>query len=345
MFAFDESNETYENIEWALSSLRHRGIVAYCAKGTGLGDFEVTKKLIETAGGKLIQDGPQEYAVFEIGGGICWLHGKIPLNLSYAGPDVNVRDKIKSWIDALTPVGSEKGSFYLLARGMSGLGLTEAGKISGEIERQNYMPETVKKMDHAIACLTSNNPCGRLVLLDGPPGTGKTYFIRGLSSTIEAMFVLVSPALVSELSGPEVAPVLIQQREMQEENETGPIILILEDADHALINRAKGDLSRLSEVLNMGDGLLGNLIDLRVIVTTNSSYTDLDPAVTRAGRMCSHINFSSLNKERSKSVYQRLVGNKTEIKESMTLGDIYRLARNDGWMPSTGNSVSQGNYQ
>jgi hypothetical protein len=339
LLKLDQSYVNHDEMGWITTSLIRSGNTVYRTFGEGIGDAEDLTKRLLSWGAKVLVDGPTKLRLFAVGGGFCQVSWRSHVAVNCAVLEESVRDQIRVWIrEELKPIGSGRGSLYVMVKSMHGLALEAAGNIPGKIERENYKTKTVTEIDHAMSCLGSRDPCGRLVLLDGPPGTGKTYFIRGLVSEINAMFVLISPMLVSELSGPAVAPVLISRSENWEEGSKNfPIILIMEDADHALVHRERGDLSRLSEILNMGDGLLGNLIDIRIIATTNAGRKGLDPAVTRAGRMCSHIEFPALNKEHANAVYHRLVGREAKIKEEMTLGDIYRLARNDGWKPKAVN--------
>ena len=114
-----------------------------------------------------------------------------------------------------------------------------------------------------------------------------------------------------------------------------PITLILEDADASLIARSKGsDPAKISDLLNVGDGLMGELLDIRIIATTNAKHIDIDPAIVRPGRMCSALNFKLLEREHAASVYKNIIGSESkEITKSMSLAEVYRLMRQDGWTP------------
>src|SRR3990167_3049308 len=77
------------------------------------------------------------------------------------------------------------------------------GYINQKLERGNYDETTLKQFDATIVDLKSLHPKGRLLLLDGPPGTGKTYLLRGLIGEVEASYVLVSPQNFDDLMNPE----------------------------------------------------------------------------------------------------------------------------------------------
>lgn len=248
-----------------------------------------------------------------------------------------VADRFRSRLSARPPIGN----VYVLTRGPGGFSLSTVGIVKTTLERGNYMPGVLEQYDHILSCLKLGNPCGRLALLDGPPGTGKSHMIRGLISDVSAVFVIVSSSLVGSISGPDVVPVLLDKKG---EAGSGPIVLILEDADSALVRREKGDLTGLGDVLNIGDGLLGELADLRIVATTNADRVDLDPAVTRPGRMCCHVKVGALDSEVATAVYERLMGAQAAKMSESTLAEVYRLARADGWEPDRSRPYRAGIY-
>ena len=266
--------------------------------------------------------------------------GKESVSISGTFLDETFRDTLEKQLDKILfdpPVGT----FWVLVRQQSGYGLAEAGKSHHPLVSQNYTTDVSKQLDHIVACMKSNTPCGRLIIFDGAPGTGKSFAIRGLADKApDCMFVLVAPSLVGSLSGPELIPVLLEQKE-----DGKPVVLIMEDADHALVTRARGSLTQLSELLNMGDGMLGDLVDLRVIATTNAESTQLDPAVVRPGRLCAHVEMEALTAKHANEVYNRLTDqDETAFTKVSTLAEVYRLAKQDGWKPPRRKEEFAGNY-
>lgn len=237
---------------------------------------------------------------------------------------------------------SPKGSIFVLTRGPQGFALSSAGRVDAPLVRENYAPEALAHYDHVVGCLRTNSPCGRLVLLDGSPGTGKSYMIRGFASDVRATFVIVSSSLVGQISGPDVVPVLLNSGPAEEKR--GPIVLVLEDADAALVTRERGSLSGLGDVLNIGDGLLGELADLRIIATTNADRVELDPAIMRPGRMCAHIQVGTLSAEAASGAYRRLMGPDAVRLPESSIAEVYRLARADGWEPDRSRPYRAGIY-
>lgn len=239
---------------------------------------------------------------------------------------------VKKYSAKLIEDSPPSNSVFALVSSQHGLSLTPLGEFKQKLMPHHYSEETTKGYDHVKACLSSKEPCGRLILLQGSPGTGKSFMIRSLVSSVNSMFVVVGSDMISDLTGPAILPVLLGA------HDTGkPITFILEDADVALTHRTKGAMTQLSGLLNLGDGLLGEMLDIRIIATTNAGTLELDQAITRPGRMCQHIAFDQLNVEDAKKLYSSLVKKPTEtIKSPKTLAEVYRMARQDGWVAPKG---------
>jgi SpoVK/Ycf46/Vps4 family AAA+-type ATPase len=73
-------------------------------------------------------------------------------------------------------------------------------------------------------------------------------------------------------------------------------IAILEDAEELLLPRDEGSRAKVSNLLNIGDGFLGDHLKLQVIATTNVPMASLDPAVTRPGRLMGAREFPRLSR-------------------------------------------------
>ncbi len=231
---------------------------------------------------------------------------------------------------------------FALMSGQGGLSLRSVGTVDVNLIEANYTKDAVEGYNHITDCMASQDPCGRLILLQGPPGTGKSYMIRSLVSNMKSTFIVVGAHMIAELSGPAILPVILGQVDTDDPK---PITFILEDSDIALSHRKNGGVAELSGLLNLGDGLLGEMLDIRIIATTNAELLDLDPAVTRPGRMCQHVNLKSFNCKEANALYASMVENKTvDIHKPTTLAEIYRMARDDGWAPKTEDKPKPGQY-
>jgi len=316
----------------------------------GYGNFDETIKEIVEKGGRLVS-----YETADDGTVICVYLFKdhyaviigfdSHINMTVCGFDekfiTDLLNKISSDMVETPP----KGSVMMLVSDSSGLYLTELGEIDCPLERSNYSETIITQYDNVVEDLKTKTPSGRLTVLDGLPGTGKSFFIRGLISEVDALFIYVPASIGGRLTGPDVIPVFLREREKDV-----PIVLIMEDADATVATRQIDNVGKLSDLLNMSDGILGEMADIRIIATTNAKKTEIDEAVLRVGRTNEHIHFKHLEKAHAISVFTRLTGVEDEDHDGHrlirgkqdnhnTIGEIYKIARNYGWKPNKDNMM------
>lgn len=228
----------------------------------------------------------------------------------------------------------------------SDIDIVKVGSINKTLCRDNYDDRALKAYDHIKADLVSDSPCGRLVIISGPSGTGKTYFVRGLISECHAEFVFVPPSLITELAGPALLKLLFDRRSESSEdavyykrrllpgtrNNSKSFVLVVEDADQCLIPRGSDNANSVTTLLNFCDGMFGELLNLRIIATTNAKNMEIDSALRRNGRLCRLVHVDKLSKEHAFRILNRLKPDwvlpfGSIDKESISLADIYALAR------------------
>lgn len=158
---------------------------------------------------------------------------------------------------------------------------------------------------------------GKLILWHGLPGTGKSYAIRALmrewrpwckSHYIldperffgEADYML---SVILDRSGDsqgctvEECPLPASE---DSRRYVGPPwnLLVMEDSDEFLQADAKDRQGQsLSRLLNLADGLVGQGLNLLVLITTNEPLGKIHPAVQREGRCMANVEFGKLNAE------------------------------------------------
>lgn len=223
------------------------------------------------------------------------------------------------------------GTVYMMTMTKDRPQFKAIGKGGSEMVPENYTPEVNEAFDRIKLELVADNPRGRLSVISGPPGTGKTYLIRGLLRAVpDAIFVIVPQQSLAALLAPDGVAALTDFRA---QNEDDPIVLILEDADDALAPRREGDTSIISSLLNLGDGIVGSAVDVRVVATTNRDHQEFDEAILRPGRLSTHVVVGDLDVDTANAVYKRLTGQTVGVvRQPCSLATVYQMAYDAGWL-------------
>lgn len=264
------------------------------------------------------------------------------LYMQYVTTDEAVASKLTALIQANITSTPPTGAVYALVnQGMSGIGLMHLGRVNTPLNPANYDSDVVSAFDRVSADLQSEHPSGRLVILEGPPGTGKSFWVRALvNATNNATFVLIPPDMVGSLAHPGLLPVLAERRA----SNNAPVVLILEDAEACLLPRKEGSAQAgaVSTLLNLADGIFGQLLDVRIVATTNTRKVDFDPAFLRPGRLSEVVTFGPLEPSQAATLLRGLLPNIDKgllPTEPLTLAEVYRIARKAGWKPGKAASV------
>ena len=143
-------------------------------------------------------------------------------------------------------------------------------------------------------CSILRTPRPGLAIFRGPPGTGKTSFIRHLLWKLKAThrFYYVSPSDLCWLTSPKL--VEFWAGEGADHRRT-PRIIVMEDAEGLLEQRPDGQRACITDMLNVADGLLSDFLQMKLICTVNCPVERLDPAVVRSGRLLACRDFPRLS--------------------------------------------------
>lgn len=168
-----------------------------------------------------------------------------------------------------------------------------------------------------------------LVLLHGDPGTGKTQYIRVLLkelAKLDKSVLYAPPSLSAALTDPEMIA-FISEWVIGNERDC---ILLIEDAEPLLEirNGSDGRTTGISNLLNMTDGLLNDILGLTVIATFNTDISKIDPALLRQQRLIARKKFKKISKERAEKLADALKIQMPDITYPASLADFYANEQN-----------------
>ena len=156
-----------------------------------------------------------------------------------------------------------------------------------------------------------------LVLLHGTPGTGKTHYLKYLASKIKNKRVLfIPPFLADFITSPEMTPFLIQN---------AGSVLFIEDAEKVITDRNTGGGNGVSNILNITDGILSDILNIQIVATFNMDKKKIDEALLRKGRLIAEHKFDALPIEDAQALINHL-GFDYNADKPMTLTEIYNLS-------------------
>ena len=179
--------------------------------------------------------------------------------------------------------------------------------------KENYNDDFLPVYDDICKFLESR--MSGLIILRGEKGTGKTSLIRHLISSIPKNYIIVTNAIAEDLASPSFMSFMLEHKDS---------VFILEDCEQILLKRTEGNLfgGAITNILNMSDGLLSDIFNIKFICTFNADIAKIDDALLRKGRCYAQYEFKKLDSNKTKALLNKR--NVTlEKYDPMTLADIY----------------------
>ena len=163
-------------------------------------------------------------------------------------------------------------------------------------------------------CEILENDKSSLMLFYGDPGTGKSSLIKHFISTYDNKeFVFMDGSLLKHASKEKLMAYFLENQNT---------IFILEDCEEALVSRNHSYNPVMPVLLNLTDGIIGDVLGIKLICTFNTSLNNIDKALLRKGRLSLKYEFKKLNSKKASKLLGRECGD-------MLLSDIYNNDEND----------------
>lgn len=213
----------------------------------------------------------------------------------------------------------DMSQIYLVVQTRNGFDLEEFDIKNPKMDLELNYGKNFTEVNNKITTELSKKKNKGLVLLHGEPGTGKTTYIKWLVSQLNKTkkVIFVPPFLTESITSPEFVPFLARYTDS---------VLVIEDAERVVSDRVSGSGSSIgvSNILNMTDGIMGDVMNIQIICSFNMNRNKIDPALLRKGRLIAEHKFDSLDVESTNTLLKHLGHEQTSTKP-MTLADIYNI--------------------
>ena len=183
---------------------------------------------------------------------------------------------------------------------------------------ENYNDDFLP-IDKDITAFLKNRSSG-LILLYGDMGSGKTSYIRHLISAVPKEYIIVPNSIAQRLGDPDLTSFITDHTDS---------VFILEDCEQLLEDREENQFNNaIATILNMADGLLSDIVNIKFICTFNAPITKIDPALLRKGRCVAKYQFGPLKADKVCVLNEKYNLGHKKIKD-MTLAEVYNPDKPD----------------
>ena len=238
------------------------------------------------------------------------------LEIYYVDDNNELKELIQDiWEYAYEEIEVPKANLFAIKQTTEGFELTPQIIQEVNVDIDSNYNDDFKQADKVISEFISNDEDHGIVILNGAMGTGKTTYIRHLINTNKNnKFILGTKNIAEQIAEPSFIEFLSRNQNS---------VLILEDCENIVRKRSMNEGSAVTNLLNVGDGLLSDSLKIKIIITFNTDLRNIDSALQRKGRLRYQYTFENLSKEKSKKLLEKTGHEDVTVKQPMSLADIY----------------------
>ncbi|NBB79442.1 MAG: hypothetical protein GVY36_08355 [Verrucomicrobia bacterium] len=111
------------------------------------------------------------------------------------------------------------------------------------------------------------------------------------------------------------------------------IVMVIEDAEGLIRGDGHERSPQIATLLNLSDGLIGELLEFQIIVTVNCPLEDIDTAITRKRRLMAYHEFGRLTGDEAArlAAHYKLELPEPSPAEGWTLAEVFNFSEAGGY--------------
>ncbi|MGF1532794.1 MAG: AAA family ATPase [Bernardetiaceae bacterium] len=185
-----------------------------------------------------------------------------------------------------------------------------------------YGDKLETKHRYFVEALNAENRAG-LFIFHGVTGSGKTNYIRYLihCTRQELTYIFYPISLLRDITNPDLITFLSDYQDA---------VLIIEESEDSVQDRDRfeADKASIANLLNVSDGLLSDVLNLKIICTFNTDIRNLDKALLREGRLLGIHRFDRISADQANQIATRNKLDK-QFDKPVTLAEIFNQSLNE----------------